>query len=384
MGQRFKSCPLCGATEICDVFSMKNFPVLNNAVCKTAEEALTYPVGELDFKTCMVCHFTWNDAFEHNRLTYDANYENNQSYSSLFLSHIDAVINEMRLATHSHVVEIGCGQGYFLHRLKELKGNYIDILLGFDPAVRHENRELIRGMLDKKKFPAFFSPTHFISRHVIEHIDNINLFLSNIKENIPNAKFGFFETPDVDWIFENNAYYDFYYEHCSLFSAEALCRAMHRVGFPYTVCKYLFGGQYLLVTGSYQQTRPNMATDIVKRNSHPESFKNNFSLYLEHWENLLLNAKATGKKIAVWGGASKCVAFLNHLKSKNISVDCVIDINPQKQGHYIPGTGTLIIPPHEKNIADVDIVIISNSVYSEEIKRICISLGYSPVFWELA
>ena len=47
---------------------------------------------------------------------------------------------------------------------------------------------------------------------------------------------------------------------------------------------------------------------------------------------------AAGKRVAIWGGGSKCVSFLT-TNGLGAEVAQVIDINPFKQGKYLPGTG---------------------------------------------
>src|SRR5262249_62391260 len=55
----------------------------------------------------------------------------------------------------------------------------------------------------------------------------------------------FFETPCVDWILDNLVVWDFFYEHCSLFTRQALGRALARAGFAVGRIAHAFGGQYL-------------------------------------------------------------------------------------------------------------------------------------------
>ena len=170
-------CPVCNKEHIASLFKLDNVPVANNILCNSYEEAINFPMGNLDFVVCCDCGYAWNAAFDHNLLNYDSAYENNQSYSQLFQDHIDSVISRIPVTHFGHpasIVEVGCGQGYFLNRIKMKLNGSVASLLGFDPAVRKENEsaELISGVLDKNAYPENFSPDIFISRHVIEQADS--------------------------------------------------------------------------------------------------------------------------------------------------------------------------------------------------------------------
>ena len=50
-------------------------------------------------------------------------------------------------------------------------------------------------------------------------------------------------------------------------------------------------------------------------------------------------------------------------------IDYVIDINPHKQGRYVPGTGQKVISPRELAAIRPQIVIAMNPLYTVEIER---------------
>ena len=41
----------------------------------------------------------------------------------------------------------------------------------------------------------------------------------------------------------------------------------------------------------------------------------------------------------IWGDGAKGVTFANHVDSESSLINCIIDMNPKKQGKYITGTG---------------------------------------------
>lgn len=51
-------------------------------------------------------------------------------------------------------------------------------------------------------------------------------------------------------------------------------------------------------------------------------------------------------------------------------IDCVIDVNPNKVGKYLPGTGHEIVGIESLKRKDLATIIITNSNYLNEIKAI--------------
>ena len=56
----------------------------------------------------------------------------------------------------------------------------------------------------------------------------------------------------------------------------------------------------------------------------------------------------------------------------------MIDINPFKQGKYLPGTGHLVSAPESLVAAPPDTVIVMNPIYLDEVGTMLADLGLSP------
>lgn len=56
-------------------------------------------------------------------------------------------------------------------------------------------------------------------------------------------------------------------------------------------------------------------------------------------------------------------------------IQYVVDINPGKQGKYIPGSGQLVVPPEFLTSVQVDTVVIMNDIYRGEIQSCLDSLS---------
>jgi hypothetical protein len=87
--------------------------------------------------------------------------------------------------------------------------------------------------------------------------------------------------------------------------------------------------------------------------------------------NLEDPSQAKPSQAAIWGGASKGVIFTLLKARAGQPISTVIDINPAKQGKYLPSTGLLVKSPTEAlaMLAKGSIIYVMNSNYLEEIKK---------------
>src|SRR5690606_20833571 len=88
-----------------------------------------------------------------------------------------------------------------------------------------------------------------ILRHVLEHITSPVDFLTDLGAAAPGVPL-YIEVPEVNWIFENGAFWDFCYEHCNYFSAKSLRNAMLLAGYSDIEQSPSFGGQYQWAIGT--------------------------------------------------------------------------------------------------------------------------------------
>jgi hypothetical protein len=111
----------------------------------------------------------------------------------------------------------------------------------------------------------------------------------------------------------------------------------------------------------------------------------NFAMHskekLSFWKNQLLDIKDKKKRAIVWGSGSKCVGFMTTLGVKD-EIQYIVDINPRRNGKFIPGVGKQIVSPEFLKQYKPDTVIVMNPIYCNEIKKMMddmdISAEYIP------
>lgn len=328
-----------------ELYRVEQLPIFQNRMFDTTLEARNCPKGDMllveDLTTGLVC----NAAFRPELMVYDKHYQNEQAVSPLFQQHLDAVssIIDQRMGREK-IVEVGCGKGHFLEMLLT-KG--FDVI-GFDPTYEGTNPLVKRqyfapGVIEKAD--------GLILRHVLEHIQNPVGFLEQLK--IANGGSGriYIEVPCFDWISQHNAWFDIFYEHVNYFRLSDFNRifsAVHESG-------RLFGGQYLYVIAELA----SLKTPVI-------NLQDRVDFHINFDSNI-----AEQNRTAIWGGASKGVIFALLKARIGQPVSTVIDINPAKQGKYLPGTGLQVKSPEQglANLQSGSTIYVMNSNYLEEIKQ---------------
>jgi hypothetical protein len=83
------------------------------------------------------------------------------------------------------------------------------------------------------------------------------------------------------------------------------------------------------------------------------------------WQNKIHELFSNGK-VAIWGAGAKGVTFANLVDPGCEFIDCIVDLNTNKIGNYIPGTGHPIVSYRELRDRGVTDVILMNPNYREE------------------
>src|SRR5262245_1123786 len=222
----------------------------------TAAAARSMKRGTLDMHACGACGFVFNAAFDPALVDYGPAYENSQDHSPAFNAYLDELVDHFVAKSgvrNGRVVEVGCGRGVFLNKLLAHPDNRSDAV-GFDPAYLGPESPSGGRVRFVKDFygPATAVPADVVlCRHVIEHIPEPLGLLRTVRDAVGDSGGTrvFFETPCAEWILHNRVPWDFFYEHCSLFTAGSLARALGQAGFAVTGVRHVFGGQYLWAEG---------------------------------------------------------------------------------------------------------------------------------------
>ena len=368
----------------------KCIPTLQNVTLKTREEALRFPTGTLNTLWCAECSFVWNANFDPNKISYDEGYNNDVSYSGYYVAHLenmaDRIVNSVPEDQAIHYVEIGCGEADFLRLVVErAKGRCVSAT-GFDPSFSSTEKLPKVAVVHKTFFGADQLPlvpeaTNVIcSRHTIEHVPDVQSFVRALAAPVTTCSRKLFvETPDANWILQHTAFQDFFYEHCSIYTPDAIELILSAHGLSAKTIP-VYGAQYMWTEASLatnekhtkRKTNPSLAHGYIKKSAE----------LLREW-NRFVQENAQLGPVAIWGAASKGVTFsllLSQMQNSAANIACAIDLNEAKQGCYLPVTGTPVVSPKEARDMGVQSVIIMNPNYRDEIIGMAKEMEWTPRF----
>jgi hypothetical protein len=376
-------CPLCGSHGLRIFYSMENVPASCNRLWTNKYDALNCPKGDIRLAFCPNCMFISNIAVEPQKNQYDSQYDNSLFYSARFQDFARKLSAELvrRYGIYGKkIVEIGAGKVDFLSLMISLGNNCgfrfnpfnskfevaNQATRGFDSSSSKSLTLLSEG----KKVDFIFS------YHELEHMNNPKGFLRDLRMAIAKnlSVRLFFSVPNVLKAFEDGDYTDVIYEHVSYFTIPSLHFLFSNCGFDISEIEEsegeIFDSIYVDATLKREET---LEIDAVSENVAMQIEKTIGQFAVRSLENIrvlskqLRNLLDEGYRVVIWGVGARGVTILNILKDKRI--EYAVDINPRKQGLYVPGTGQKIVKPEFLCDYKPDFVLISNAPYGTEIRK---------------
>lgn len=377
-------CPVCGGHDLI-LLTERQIPPFQNKLFTSFNEAVNVNKVFLSMVVCGACGFVFNRTYDTEINRYDTDYCNDQEASSIFKKHrrnFTEFIYQNYLQPHDIILEVGCG----------FNGNYLKEFVqyasvpckgvGYDPSFIGESfmefPQEDGSVRQVNYYAEYFTQDSFlceepnivIARHLIEHLPDPTILLKNFS-SLESSPVFCIETPDVSWIFDNVAWYDFFDEHCSLFSDASIMVLLRSFGLEVLEIKHVFGGQYMQIFAKESKSDfhlPSLADSIELLLQKAKKYQKLEQEKMFHWYSLISNKKEKGNCV-IWGGGAKGNTFLNLFDPERAYISFVIDINPQKWGKFIAGTGHQIYPPEEIAHQNISTIFIMNPNYKDEIQE---------------
>ena len=375
------SCLICGGRALEPLISISDVPMLCNRLCASELEAANFPRGDISLIYCLDCGHIANSAFDQARVNYDSHFENTLTFSPRYRQYADAtadrLINRYGLIG-KRIVEIGCGSGDFLQMLCN-PGNNGE---GFDPSQPTSRSAAGAGSVEiiGRNFAVEDARgADFVCcRHVLEHLPEPMVLLRQLREAIAvNAgAVVFFEVPNALFTLDRLGIWDIIHEHVSYFTPSSLVRAFHGAGFSVYCAESAFDEQYLWLEAradgqASSIDQPKRPPDVLYR-----SFGERFAARVAQWRQRIDQLRSDSRHVVIWGAGAKGVMFLNLLRvPAGRGIDCVVDINPRKHGHFVPLMGQKIVGPEWLRQDPPYLVVVMNPEYEREVRSMINEIG---------
>ena len=389
-----RPCPNCESTGTEVVYEVAPVPIHSCVLLESQAAATAFPTGRVRWAWCPACTFLFNAAFDPAAIDYSEDYEETQGYSGTFTRWLEGVVDGLA-ARHAlagkRVVEIGCGRGDFLELLCRRTGAEG---IGIDPSstagrVDHGAGRGLRFLRED------FGPQHaelgadaIVCRHTLEHLFDARGLLGDVRAALGPGGIAFFEVPDVDRQLAEGAFWDIYYEHCAYYGEASLRAVFESTGFEVLALERVYGDQYLQITARPAEAPPPapvQPSEPVRDRvaAAVEAFARTCEASLSTW-NAFRRARAEdGTRVVLWGSGSKATGFLTTLgwevgAPQDGGLELVVDINPDKWGRHVAGSGQRIVAPAELTDYRPRHVVVMNPIYVDEIAEELARHGCRP------
>lgn len=256
------------------------------------------------------------------------------------------------------VLEIGCGDGFFL---QSMAGAGADCF-GIEPSGAQRDLARARGLrvesgllssgrrLPDAPFDAF------VTRQVLEHVEDMRDFLLTIRGNLAPGAVGLVEVPNLDKIRTECRFFDFIPEHINYFTPQSLSLVMQLSGFHTLEVCSVQDGESLRVL-----VRWDPMPDYRPIASSIDALKSDIS-------SLLAEFRLQGKKVAIWGAGGKGLSLMAITDLRTVTL--LVDSDRHKAGLFTPVSHLQVESPQEIARRGIDVVIIMAPAYEREIARV--------------
>lgn len=372
-------CRFCG-TELRHTFvDLGLTPLANSFLTK---EDLTHkePVYPLHVRVCHQCFLAQLEEFESPKHIF-SDYAYFSSYSESWLNHArlyaEEMVSRFHLDGQSQVVEIASNDGYLLQYFLR-QGIPV---LGVEPATNVAEAAEQKGIPTLTEFFGVQTATEMqaagktadllLGNNVLAHVPNLNDFVAGLKIVLKPEGVITMEFPHLMRLISGNQFDTIYHEHFSYFSFSTVEEVFARHGLTlFDVEELSTHGGSLRIYAQHIEYQDREITDRVvelKSREHQAGVRRleTFAAFggrVKETKRALLDflarAKRESKSVVGYGAPAKGNTLLNYCGIGTELIDYTVDLNPHKQGRFLPGSHIPIHSPERIDQTRPDYILI--------------------------
>ncbi|MEA2201789.1 MAG: hypothetical protein QOI89_2385 [Solirubrobacteraceae bacterium] len=381
------TCRFCGA-PVDAVFADLGMSPLANSYLPPERANSMEPFYPLRALVCGKCFLVQLEEFETPEQIF-SEYAYFSSYSSSWIEHshryADQMVGQLGLDEHSHVVEIASNDGYLLQFFHERQ---IPVL-GIEPAANVAKVALQKGIPTLVEFfgretarslAKQSSADLLLGNNVLAHVPDLNDFVGGMKILLKPGGVITMEFPHLMRLMEDNQWDTIYHEHFSYFSFLTVSRVFEAHDLRvFDVEELPTHGGSLRIYGSHAEDLKKAESESARelRERERAAGYEQLETYLGYGERVerdkrqilgfLTDLKEQGLRLVGYGAPAKGNTLLNYCGVRRDFLDYTCDLNPHKQGHFLPGSHIPIRSPESLREDKPDVVLILPWNLKEEI-----------------
>jgi 2-polyprenyl-3-methyl-5-hydroxy-6-metoxy-1,4-benzoquinol methylase len=359
---------------------LHNAPASNSFLTREQldEPETYYP---LKVYTCTHCFLVQVDEYKKSAAIFNNDYAYFSSYSTGWLAHSKAYVEKMigrfDFNEQSSIIEIASNDGYLLQYFRQRN---IPVL-GIEPTANTAAVATTKGIetivdffgvkLANELSASGRKADLLLGNNVLAHVPDIVDFVKGMAIILKETGIITMEFPHLLQLINNIQFDTIYHEHFSYLSLYTVQQIFESAGLAiFDVEELSTHGGSLRIYATHtanrkQDTSPNVQFVLDKE----LSFGINNTAYYKGFQQKAFNAKAAlleflisqkkqNKKVIAYGAAAKGNTLLNYCGVKNDLIDSVVDLNPHKQGKFLPASHIPVVGESEIKKYRPDFVLI--------------------------
>jgi SAM-dependent methyltransferase len=372
------ACRFCGA-PLRDVFADLGMSPLANDYLPAERVNAMEPFYPLRALVCAKCFLVQLEQFETPERIF-SDYAYFSSYSSSWLEHsrryAEQMIERLALDGDSQVVEIASNDGYLLQFFAEREIS----VLGVEPAANVAEVAVEKGIQTVVEFfgekvAAELAPQSsadlLLGNNVLAHVPDLNDFVAGMRVLLKPGGVITMEFPHLMRLMQDNQWDTIYHEHFSYFSFLTVSAVFAAHGLRlFDVQELPTHGGSLRIFAAHSEDGEKRETDAARELAERERAAGYESLetysgYGRRVEQdkrqilrFLIDLKERGLRVAAYGAPAKGNTLLNYCGVRRDMIAYTCDLNPHKQGHFLPGSHIPIRSPDALREDRPDVVLI--------------------------
>jgi SAM-dependent methyltransferase len=371
------TCPICGSEEVRLFLDLPNMPAQDGLVYTTRKAAIDAPVGDIKLAVCEQCHFVGNLAHDTSLINF-VEYSYSKYHSQQYRRHVSSIITmlvENYSVRNKTVIDVGCGEGYFLNELCRAGDNRG---IGIDPSLPAAEK-LFQDDSRLVFVKDYYTDEHLkyasdvtCCRHVLDELAAPMEMIKLITRNLSLDGDGliYIEVPNALQTFTQKLVWNIGYAKRSWFTSSSLQTLLELCGYEILSSNPLFGEEYLGVVarrssaaGERAPANQKLIPDFLQI---LDDFSGHLGCEIQRWQRKILELKQRGEQMVIWGAGMRGINFLHHFGDVTMFPK-IVDISVDRQGCYLPGSGYLVEAPEVLETFRPTCILVSNPNYIREI-----------------